>query len=187
MVDSSVLYGCWERQYASSHSMLEALKDLFWMTVDLNVAISLQLVKSPDNPADTPSRRFLLADSTLTPRIWLTVQSVFGGPQGHMCDLMVLDSNAQRDNNGIPLLHIASVPTPQAMGVNLFTQDITRLKGSVFESCYVFPPFLLIGPVLKFLREQKLRCTIVVPDRYPRPYWWPILQSECSLRLRLAR
>ena len=29
LVDSSVLHGCWERQYASSHSMLEALKDLF--------------------------------------------------------------------------------------------------------------------------------------------------------------
>ena len=29
LVDSSVLCGCWERQYASSHSMLEALKDLF--------------------------------------------------------------------------------------------------------------------------------------------------------------
>ena len=33
LVDSSVLRGCWERQYASSHSMLEALKDLFWTTV----------------------------------------------------------------------------------------------------------------------------------------------------------
>ena len=39
LVDSSVLYGCWERQYASSHFMLEALKNLFWTTVDLNVAI----------------------------------------------------------------------------------------------------------------------------------------------------
>ena len=29
LVDSSVLHGCWERQYASSHSMLEALKDFF--------------------------------------------------------------------------------------------------------------------------------------------------------------
>ena len=44
VVDSSVLYGCLERQFASSHSMLEALKDLFWTTVDLNVAISLQLI-----------------------------------------------------------------------------------------------------------------------------------------------
>ena len=140
LVDSSVLYGCWERQYASSHSMLEALKDLFWTTVDLNVAISLQLVKSPDNPADAPSRRLSLVDSTLTHRIWSTFQSVFGGPQGHTCDLMALDSNTQRDNNGIPLPHIAPVPTPQAMGVNLFTQHIDGLNGSVFESCYVPPP-----------------------------------------------
>ena len=54
LVDSSVLHGCWKKQYASSHSMLEALKDLFWMTVDLNLVISLQLVKSADNPANTP-------------------------------------------------------------------------------------------------------------------------------------
>ena len=51
LVDSSLLHGCWGRQYASSHSMLETLKDLFWTSVDLNVAISLQLVKSADNPA----------------------------------------------------------------------------------------------------------------------------------------
>ena len=86
--------------------------------MDLNVAISLQLVKSPDNPADAPSRRLSLVDFTLTPRIWSTVQSVFGCPQGHTCDLMALDSNTQRDNNGIPLPHIAPVPMPQAMGVN---------------------------------------------------------------------
>ena len=153
--------------------MLEALKDLFWMTVEFNVAISLQLIKSADNPADTPSRRLSVVDCTLTPRIWSTVQRVFGGPRGHTCDLVALDSNAQWDNNGIPLLHITPVPTPQAMGVNLFTQDITWVKSSVFESCYVFPQFLLIGSVLKFLREQKVQCTIVVPDRYPRPYRWP--------------
>ena len=150
------------------------------------MAISLQHVKSAVSPADAPSRRLSVVDSSLAPRIWSTVQRVFGGPGGHTCDLMALDSNAQRDNNGIPLPHITPVPTPQANVVNFFTQDIARVKGSVFESCYVFPPFLLIGPVLKFLREQKARCTIVVPDRYPWPYWWPIFRSECSLQLRLA-
>ena len=30
LVDSSVLRGCWEWQYTSSHSMLEALKDRFF-------------------------------------------------------------------------------------------------------------------------------------------------------------
>ena len=102
LVDSSVLHGCWERQYASSHFMLEALKDLFWMTVDLNVAISLQHVKSADNPADAPSPRLSVVDSALAPRIWSTFQRVFGGRGGYTYDFMALDSNAQRDNNGIP-------------------------------------------------------------------------------------
>ena len=54
---------------------------------------------------------------------------------------MALDSNTQRDNNGIPLPHIAPVPTPEAMGVNMFTQDIARLKGSVFQPTQLcFPP-----------------------------------------------
>ena len=93
------------------------------MTVDLNVTISLQHVKSADDPADAPSRRLSVVDSALAPRIWSTVQRVFDGPGGHRCDLMALDSNPERDNNGIPLPHITPVPTPQAMGVNLFTQD----------------------------------------------------------------
>lgn len=182
LVDSAVLLGCWERQYDSSHAILED----FWTTVDLNVAISLQYVKTADNPADAPSRRLSLVDSALAPRIWSIVQRVFGGPGGHTCDLMARDSNAQQDDNGIPLPYIAPMATPQALGVNLFVHDISRVEGSVFESCYVFPPLQLIGPILKFLREQKARCTLVVPDRYPRPYWWPILRSECSLQRRLA-
>ena len=64
---------------------------------------------------------------------------MFGGPGGHTCDLMAQDSNAQRNDGGIPLPHIAPVSSPQAMGVNLFTQDIAPVKDSVFESCYVFP------------------------------------------------
>ena len=60
LVDSAVLLGCWERQYANSPAMLQALKDLFWTTVDLNVAISLHYTRSTDNPADTLSRRLSL-------------------------------------------------------------------------------------------------------------------------------
>ncbi|KAK3753769.1 hypothetical protein QZH41_003888 [Actinostola sp. cb2023] len=187
LVDSTVLLNCWKRQYSRTHDMLEALKDLFWTTADLNVAISLQYVKSADNPADAPSRRLSPLDCALAPRLWSTVQQMFGGPKGHTCDLMALDSNAQCDHNGDPLPHIAPAPTPKAMGVNVFAHHISWVEGSVFENCYVFPPFQLIGPVLKFLREQKARCTIVVPDRYPRPYWWPILQSQCSSELRLAQ
>ena len=73
LVDSSVLHGCWERQYVSSHSVLEALKDFVWTTMDLNVAISLQHVKSGDNSADAPCRRLSVVDFARAPRIWWTV------------------------------------------------------------------------------------------------------------------
>ena len=65
---------------------------------------------------------------------------------------MALDSKAQQDDSGILPPRIVSVPMPQAMGVNLFTQDITWLKGSVFESC--FPPISAYSFFFKFLQEN---------------------------------
>ena len=38
----------------------------------------------------------------------------------------------------------------------------------------MFPP---IFPLLSFLKEQKVVCTIVVPELYPVPIWWPKLRD----------
>ena len=186
-VDSRPLLDCWKRQYTRSHDMLEALKELFWITVRLNVALSLKYVPSRVNPADIPSRRLSVLDCSLSPRLWLIVQRNFGGPSGHPCDLMALDSNAQCDLHGYPLPHFAPVLTPNAMGVNVFAQSITAAGSSIFSRSYVFPPFALIPSLLRFLQEQRANCTIVVPDRYPRPYWWPIIMADCVQSLCLAR
>ena len=43
---------------------------------------------------------------------------------------------------------------------------------------YIFPPFGLIGPVLKFLLPFRIPYTIVVPEFIPPPYWWPELMSR---------
>ena len=131
-VDSRPLLDCWERQYTRSHDMLEALKELFWITVRLNVALSLKYVPSSVNPADIPSRRLSVLDCSLSRRLWLIVQRTFGGPSGHTCDLMALDSNAQCDLHGYPLPHFAPVLTPNAMGVNVFAQSITSAGSSIF-------------------------------------------------------
>ena len=187
IVDSRVLIECWQRQYSRSHDMLTALKELFWTTVKLNVALTLNYVPSKDNPADGPSRRLSPLDCSLSPRIWRIVQRAFGGPGGHTCDLMAHASNAQCDFQGHVLPYFAPIQTPTASAVNLFAQNLSAGHDSMFLRCYVFPPFPLIGPVLHFLREQRARCTIVVPDRYPRPYWWPILLADSVHRLCLAK
>ena len=182
-VDSRPLISAWERQYSRSHELLEALKVLFWNTVRLNVALSLKYVSSAENPADRPSRHLSDLDCSLSPRLWSIIQRDFGGPIGHTCDLMALDSNAQCDPQGHPLPHFAPVLTPHAIGVNIFAQNISPISNHLFSRCYAFPPFALIGPLIRFLQQQRANCTIVVPDRYPRPYWWPVISTDaCQSR-----
>ena len=78
----------------------------------------------------------------------MAVDQVFGGPRGHTFDLMTLDSNAPMGKDGRPLPHFSPFPSPCSVGVNLFCQDLR----SVSHMCnlYVFPPYGLIGPVLRF-------------------------------------
>lgn len=42
------------KQYTRSHEMVEALKELFWTTVQLNVALLLKYIPWKANPADAP-------------------------------------------------------------------------------------------------------------------------------------
>ena len=52
---------------------------------------------------------------------------------------------------------------------------------------YVFPPVVLVGPLLKFRRTYRQPCTIVILDQYPKRYWWPLLQLYSTKSLILAR
>lgn len=45
---------------------------------------------------------------------------------------------------------------------------------------YVFPPFGLVRPVLKFLYSFQISFTIVVPELCPLPYCWPELIARSS-------
>ena len=70
----------------------------------------------------------------------------------HSIDLMSLDSNTQVDLQGCPLKHLTPSFTTQSYGVNMFAQSI-----ACSANAYVFPPFTLIGPVLKFLFKSEVR------------------------------
>ena len=93
---------------------------------------------------------------------------------------MALDVNAQRDSSGAPLKHVTPFASPASHGANLFAQHI-----SPAENAYVFSPFVMVGPVLRFLREVAF--TIVVPKLTPIPYWWPILQARATHCVTLGR
>ena len=105
--------------------------------------------------------------------------------RGVTCDLTALDSNAMKDKSGNRLPHFTPGPSPGSSGVNLFAQDLMQ-QGTAMLHPYVFPPLILVGPVLRFLESFKQRCTIVVLDVYTRKYWWPLLQDRSVKVQRLA-
>lgn len=52
---------------------------------------------------------------------------------------------------------------------------------------YVFPPFGLVGPVVKFLSSFGIPYTIIVPEFRPHSFWWPVLLNVTSRKVRLGR
>jgi hypothetical protein len=67
--------------------------------------------------------------------IWTVVQREFGGPDGHTCDFMALESNAMRDYSGNRLPFFSPWPSPGALGVNLFAQDLSQHGKFFRHSC----------------------------------------------------
>ena len=170
------MIGTWEDQGGkTSLQLMRVTKQLFCEVSSRNIQLSLQYVESDKNEADAPSQRLSCSDSKLSAKAFLTVDHAFGGDTGHSFDLMALDLNAVMEKDG-NLLHFTPHPSPCSVGVNLFCQDLTRI--TEMSNPYVFPPFGLIGPVLKFLLPFRIPFTMIVPEFVPPPYWWPELMSR---------
>jgi len=108
----------------------------------------------------------------------------FGDEDRHSVDLMALDSNAMLGKTGITLPLLSPHPSPKSKGTNLFCQNLREMNCS--STPYVFLPFGLVGPVLKFLDGFRISFTIAVPGYHPLPYWWPELITRRSARILLG-
>ena len=139
---------------------MNSLKRLFFTAVELNVSLHLSYISTNDNPEDTHSRRLSTMDRKLWPALWRVVEQEFGGPTGHTCDLMALDSNAMKAKFGKSLPHFTPCQSPAPF----------------LERPYVFPPSILVSEVLCFLKSFRRSCSVLVLDVYPRKYWWPLIQ-----------
>lgn len=142
------------------------------------MALKVCFAPSALNPADLPSRALSDTDCKLSPLAWKLVQQSYGPLT---LDLFALASNVQCDQHGDPLRFYAPLPNPGCSGVNVFAQTI-----SPSEKAYAFPPFVLMGPLLKFLSPVPCSLTIITPDLRPRQYWWPILRNKASSYFKVA-
>lgn len=177
-VDSKVLVESREMQVSKSPCISTALKDIFRFCSTKNLGLSLSHIPSKDNPADAPSRTVSDLDTSLSDVSWNLVEQMFGP---HSIDLLALPSNARRDRSGRLLRFFAPTPCHESAGTNVFSQSIAP-----FENAYVFPPFVLVSPLLRFLLPQGCAFSIVVPDLCPRKYWWPILQRRALASIKLG-
>lgn len=115
----------------------------------------------------------------LAQSVWKRLEAEWGP---HTIDLMALDSNSQKDQNGRLLRHFTPWPTVNSAGINVFAQRINPE-----ENIYAFPPMVLVGPLIRFLSEQDTRrVTIVVLDVQPRRFWWAILANRSHWAARLG-
>jgi len=154
-VDSKVVIDTFQGQGSKSSPQLTlCTKELFFLLCKRNIQLKLYHVPSGENPADGPSRVLSLMDTTLSFRSWALVEECFGGVSGHTFDLMALDSNTALGRDGEPLPHFTPCASPGSWGVNLFAQDLTEERFPL-SNPYVFPPFSLVAPVMRFLGHCK--------------------------------
>ena len=176
--DNSALLHVWANQ-GGKHSLVNAIiKSIFQLTLRHNISLTRCHSPSKGKLADAPSRVLSAADCMLANCFWVSLE-VRWGP--HSVDLMALDSNVHNGGDGKPLRHFSPWPTPGSDGVNIFAQ---YLSPSI--NAYVFPPIPLIGPVLRFLKSSGCRFTLVVPDLFPRRFWWPLVNSQALDKIRLG-
>ncbi|KAK3742379.1 hypothetical protein QZH41_002605 [Actinostola sp. cb2023] len=162
-----MLVQAWRTQAARAGPFSDALKELYSTVADQNIHLAVSYISSGENPADEPSRKLSPADCKLAPHLWSLLQEHprFGGPSGHSIDLMALDSNTQDGKDGKPLPHFTPYPMPGSSGVDIFAQDLSSPESDpLLRNLYVFPPIILIGPVIRLLQENNCSSTIVIPD-----------------------
>ena len=182
-VDSIVVIDVWGGQGSKSSSQLTSVtKQLFFQLASRNIQLNLLYVPSGENLADDASRCLSRCDSALSLTAFEAIDRAFGDTHGHSFDLMALDSNDVRGRDDYPLPHFSPFPSPQSRGVNLFCQHLRAMD--CMSNRYVFPPFSLIGAVLKFLYSFGIPFTIVLPLYSPRKYCWAELMARaCGMKL----
>ena len=185
-VDNIVAFHSWSGRGPRSRALTQISQLIFQFLVTRNLSLDMPFVPSNSNQADWFSRRLSPSDAMLSPKSWDLVQRQFGGVHGHDLDLMSLDSNVQCDGKGNPLRHFTPYPTPGSSGVNVFNQDLSVCDGN-HVNAYVFPPFSLIGPLLRLFASANAAVTIVVPKLSPLPGWWPLLNVLAIRRVLVAK
>ncbi|GAQ91057.1 Reverse transcriptase [Klebsormidium nitens] len=164
-----------------SLEMTDVAKLIFLLQRADNVDIVYHWIASEFNTvADAISREE--SPLRLRPALFQQLDRAHGG---FLIDLLSSGANRQQGFDGRDIPFFSRYACPGSTGVNVFAQPIPT-TGVTFAN----PPFILIGPLLGYLRSQRSLTVTVVPQ-YDQgrvgQYWWPlILEAALSWTLLSA-
>jgi len=142
--DNMAVVGVWENQGGRSEPKNSIMKGIFGFVSQYNVDMHKSYVPAKMNEADGPSRVINAGDTMLSDSSLLLVESSYGP---HSADLMALDSNVMKPNDGSPLSHFTPWLTPCSAGVNVFSQNL-----KIYFQSLCFPPVCIDIPYLMLSR-----------------------------------
>lgn len=173
-VDANVyntsLIVAWNNDGTRLSELNRAMKDIFLLTIELDMVLNLTFVASSENQSDEASRTIPKIDATLS----LQIQNYFGGKTGHTCDMMALTLNNKRNRSNQMLPHFTGYLTPNLAGVNTFEQEIVAS-----ENYYGFQSFNMTLPEsLKLITGSNARLSIVMKCESFAPAGLPAVQEN---------
>ena len=154
-VDNQVLKAVLERKGTSQNLALNTIgKQIYWLQDLGEFFISVQYVQSEINVADKYTRESPGLEASLSQHHFKQVWDKWGPFDW---DLMATSANVKKDPNGRKLFFFSRYYDPGAKGTNIFNQELIFL-----ERVYCFPPFPIIGMLLKHLEQQKINWVLVL-------------------------
>ena len=143
-------------------------KQIFWMQQTADFFLKLEYVRSDLNVADKYTRQSPGLEASISEKAFQRIVNRMGPFQW---DLMASTANVNRGLDGKPLKFFSRYYDQLAAGINVFSQDLSMLKG-----LFCFPPTPMISMFLSFLQSQKLSCVVVVPRISAS--WYNLLQAN---------
>ena len=125
-----------------------------------SIWLSAAFIPGKENKAaDKKSREF--NDATewqLSTNVFYEICQNFGFPD---IDLFASRNNKQIDK------YVSWKPEPEAYAVDAFSICWSN------DFMYIFPPFSIVGKVIRKIIEEKVRAIVIIPQ-WPTQYWYPM-------------
>ena len=153
---------------ARSSTLSERAADILnWCHAQGSTLIASHLAGSLNVVADQLSR-----SNQILPSEWSISQGILSQVWSFFGDTPHIDMFATCFNFKLPT-YVSPVKDDAALFHDAFSRD---WNGLFF---YAFPPFTIIGKVLRKVQRERPRCILILPW-WPAKFWWPYLLALTS-------